>query len=62
MPLPAGVGLPEPTEAMLIRTRIDTSSFPGYGLAPLPPGAPETVLAEFLIGEDGLPRAIRLVP
>jgi hypothetical protein len=62
VPLPNGVGLPEPTEAMLIRTRIQTSSLQSYGLTPPPPGAPTTVLADILIGEDGLPRAIRLVP
>jgi hypothetical protein len=62
VPLPTGVGLPEPTQAILIRTRIDTSSLRSYGLTPPPPGAPQTVLAEFLVGEDGLPRAIRLVP
>jgi len=60
--LPTGVGLPEPTQAMLIRTRIDTSSLRNYGLADPPAGAPQTILAEFLVGEDGLPRAIRLVP
>jgi hypothetical protein len=59
--LPTGVGLPEPTQAMLVRTRIDTSSLRSYGLAPPPLGAPQTILAEFLVGEDGLPRAIRLV-
>jgi hypothetical protein len=60
--LPTSTGLPEPTQAMLIRTRIDTSSLRSYGLAPPPPGAPQTIVAEFLVGEDGLPRAIRLVP
>ncbi len=60
--LPSGIGLPEPTQAMLIRTRINTSSLRNYGLTTPPPGAPQTVLAEFLVGEDGLPRAIRLVP
>jgi hypothetical protein len=62
VPLPTGMGLPEPTQAMLIRTRINTSSLRSYGLTPPPPGAPQTVLADFLVGEDGLPRAIRLVP
>jgi hypothetical protein len=62
IPLPNGIGLPEPTQAMLIRTRIDTSSLRSYGLTPPPLGAPQTILAEFLVGEDGLPRAIRLVP
>jgi hypothetical protein len=62
VPLPTSEGLPEPTQAMLIRTRIDTSSLRNYGLASPPPGVPQTILAEFLVGEDGLPRAIRLVP
>jgi hypothetical protein len=61
VPLPTGTGLPEPTQAMLIRTRINTSSLRSYGLTPPPPGAPQTILAEFLVGEDGLPRAIRLI-
>jgi hypothetical protein len=62
VPLPTSVGLPEPAQAMLIRTRIDTSSLRSYGLTPPPPGAPQTILAEFLVGEDGLPRAIRIIP
>jgi len=62
VPLPTSMGLPEPAQAVLIRTRIDTSSLRSYGLTPPPPGAPQTILAEFLVGEDGLPRAIRLVP
>jgi len=62
IPLPASMGLPEPAQAMLIRTRIDTGSLRSYGLTPPPPGAPQTILAEFLVGEDGLPRAIRLIP
>jgi hypothetical protein len=62
VPLPTSMGLPEPAQAMLIRTRIDTNSLRSYGLTPPPPGAPLTILAEFLVGDDGLPRAIRLVP
>jgi hypothetical protein len=61
VPLPTSTGLPEPAQAMLIRTRIDTSSLRSYGLTPPPPGAPQTILAEFLVGDDGLPRAIRLI-
>ena len=60
--LPSSIGLPEPTQAMLIRTRINTSSLRSYGFTPPPSGAPQTVLADLLVGEDGLPRAIRLVP
>ena len=60
--LPTGMGLPEPAQTMFIRTRITTSSLRNYGLASPPAGAPQTILAEFLVGEDGLPRAIRLIP
>ena len=62
VPLPASEGLPAPAQATVIRTRIDTNSLWSYGLTPPPPGAPPTVLAEFVVGEDGLPRAIRLIP
>ena len=62
VPLPASEGLPAPAQATVIRTRINTDSLWSYGLTPPPPGAPSTVLAEFVVGEDGLPRAIRLIP
>lgn len=62
VPLPASEGLPAPAQATVIRTRITTDSLWSYGLTPPPPGAPPTVLAEFVVGEDGLPRAIRLIP
>jgi hypothetical protein len=62
VPLPASEGLPAPAQATVIRTRIDTNSLWSYGLTPPPPGAPSTVLVEFVVGEDGLPRAIRLIP
>jgi hypothetical protein len=62
IPLPAGEGLPTPSQATLVRTRIDVSSLWRYGLTSLPPTASGTIRAEFIVGEDGLPRAIRLVP
>jgi len=59
--LPSSEGLPTPTAASLVRLRIRTASLQQYGLNASPPTAPETVLAEFVVGEDGLPRAIRIV-
>lgn len=59
--LPASEGLPEPMQPSFIRTRILTSSLPQYGIDVPPFAPPQTVLAEFVVGEDGLPRAIRLI-
>jgi len=60
--LPASEGLPLPAQASLVRTRIQTSSLRQYGLDVPAINTPQTVLAEVLVGEDGLPRAVRLVP
>jgi hypothetical protein len=59
--LPASEGLPEPMQPSFVRTRILTSSLPQYGIDVPPFAPPQSVLAEFVVGEDGLPRAIRLI-
>lgn len=59
--LPASEGLPEPIQPSFVRTRILTSSLPQYGIDVPPFAPPQSVLAEFVVGEDGLPRAIRLI-
>lgn len=59
--LPASEGLPESMRPSFVRTRILTSSLPQYGIDVPPFAPPQTVLAEFVVGEDGLPRAIRLI-
>jgi hypothetical protein len=59
--LPASEGLPEPAQQSIVRTRILTSSLPQYGLEVPASMQPQLVSAEFLVGEDGLPRAIRFV-
>jgi hypothetical protein len=41
--------------------RIERDCLRQYGLDVPPTLAPETILAEFLVGEDGLPRAVRIV-
>lgn len=59
--LPSSEGLPAPSAASLVRLRIKTESLRQYGLDVPSPTAPETILAEFVVGEDGLPRAIRIL-
>lgn len=59
--LPSSEGLPAPSAASLVRLRIKTESLRQYGLDVPSPTTPETILAEFVVGEDGLPRAIRII-
>ena len=61
VPLPVSEGLPEPAQQSVIRTQILTSSLAQYGLDVPATLQPQLVSAEFLVGEDGLPRAIRFV-
>jgi hypothetical protein len=61
LPLPVSEGLPEPAQQSVVRTRILTSSLAQYGLDVPATLQPQLVSAEFLVGEDGLPRAIRFV-
>jgi len=59
--LPISEGLPVPFETSLIRMQIQKTELRQYGLdVPATTGS-ETILAEFVVGEDGLPRAIRLI-
>lgn len=59
--LPTSEGLPESVQPSFVRMRILTSSLPQYGIDVPPFAPPQFVLAEFVVGEDGLPRAIRLI-
>ena len=61
LPLPASEGLPESAQQTVVRARILTSSLAQYGLDVPASMPPQLVSAEFLVGEDGLPRAIRFV-
>jgi len=59
--LPASEGLPPASAISLVRMQIQQNALQQYGLE-VPAGAePRTLLAEFAVGEDGLPRAIRIV-
>jgi hypothetical protein len=59
--LPVSEGLPPAAELSVVRMKLSGSDLQQYGLqAPLDAAA-QTLLAEFAVGEDGLPRAIRII-
>jgi hypothetical protein len=59
--LPVSEGLPAATELSVVRVRVRGSELRQYGLEAPPDAGAQTLLAEFAVGEDGLPRAIRIV-
>lgn len=59
--LPGSEGLPQAAELSVVRVRLLGSDLQQYGLEAPPDAAARTMLAEFVVGEDGLPRAIRIV-
>jgi hypothetical protein len=62
VPLPASEGLPPVSAISLVRMQIEQSALQQYGLEVPAEAAPRTLLAEFVVGDDGLPRAIRIIP
>jgi hypothetical protein len=61
VPLPASEGLPPAAELSIVRIKLRGSDLQQYGLQAPVDGTAQTMLAEFVVGEDGLPRAIRIV-
>jgi hypothetical protein len=61
VPLPASEGLPTAAELSIVRIRLRGSDLQQYGLQTPADALAQTMLAEFAVGEDGLPRAIRIV-
>lgn len=61
VPLPVSEGLPAATELSVVRMKLRGSDLQQYGLQSPADGETRTMLAEFVVGEDGLPRAIRIV-
>jgi len=61
VPLPASEGLPTASELSIVRIRLRGSDLQQYGLQAPADAQAQTMLAEFAVGEDGLPRAIRIV-
>jgi hypothetical protein len=59
--LPTADRLPTFESGTIVRVELPVSSLPAYGL-PIMPDAPRTpVTADVIVGQDGQPRAIRLV-
>jgi hypothetical protein len=61
VPLPVSEGLPPAAELSVVRIKLQGSDLRQYGLEAPADAVAQTMLAEFVVGEDGLPRAIRIV-
>lgn len=61
VPLPVSEGLPPADELSVVRIKLRGSDLQQYGLEAPADAVAQTMLAEFVVGEDGLPRAIRIV-
>lgn len=59
--LPSSEGLPPPSMATLVRIQIRGDELRQYGFDISPAVASQMVLAEFVVGQDGLSRAVRFV-
>ena len=60
VPIPSAAGLPDFESGEIVRMGIEVTALPNYGLE-IPSGAQATIQADFLVGQDGQARAIRLV-
>ena len=60
VPLPGAFALPAFESGRIVRWEVPMTGLPAYGIALVPDGTPSTVPADVLIGQDGVPRAIRL--
>ena len=61
MEVPGSEGLPAPMESSIVRVRMAKSDLRQYGFDVPPAAANDLIRADLYLGEDGLPRAIRLV-
>ena len=61
VPLPVSEGLAPAADLSVVRIKLRGSDLQQYGLEAPADSAARTMLAEFVVGEDGLPRAIRIV-
>jgi hypothetical protein len=58
--VPGAIALPEIESGSLVRMDLPVSVLPALGVMP-PAGAVASVRADVILGQDGLPRAVRLV-
>jgi hypothetical protein len=61
MEVPGSEGLPAPMESSIVRVRMAKGDLRQYGFDVPPAATGEMIHADLYLGEDGLPRAIRLV-
>jgi hypothetical protein len=61
MAVPGSETLPAPLETSILRVRVPKGELRQYGFDVPPPDAGEMVGADFVVGDDGLARAVRLV-
>jgi hypothetical protein len=61
MEVPGSEGLPAPMESSIVRVRMAKGDLRQYGFDVPPAATAEMIHADLYLGEDGLPRAIRLV-
>jgi hypothetical protein len=62
IPLPSAASLPDFESGEIVRVDLPVTSLPMYGIDIAPDARSSVVKADFLIGQDRLARAIRLVP
>jgi hypothetical protein len=60
MPLPIASALPALESGVIVRIQVPVSALPRYGLV-MPDTRKSEVQADLLVGQDGQPRAIRLI-
>lgn len=60
MPLPIASALPALESGVIVRIEVPVSALPRYGLV-IPDTRKSEVQADLLVGQDGQPRAIRLI-
>ena len=59
--IPSAIGLPELESGTVLRMELPLTSLPEYGLDIAPDAVRTSVEADILVGQDGQPRAIRLI-
>jgi hypothetical protein len=58
--LPGAAALPEFERGDIVRIEVPLVSLPAYGIEIVPDATPMLVPADLLVGQDGVPRAIRI--
>ena len=61
MRIPSAIGLPDLESGTVLRMELPLSALPEYGLQIAPDAMRNSIEADVLVGQDGQPRAIRLV-